>query len=97
MTAATWPKVVVIPPGARRQWQELREALAVREPPCASDAELWHSRDPSDIKAACDACLSCPAYDSCGAYATVAREVVGVWAGRDRGRRPTPSRPQETT
>ncbi len=90
MTAAIWPKVVVIPDGAVVQWRALREALAVREPPCADDADLWHSRDPSDIKAACEACRTCPALTACDDYATAADEVVGVWAGRDRERRPTP-------
>ncbi len=45
MTAAAWPKTLEIPSGAVSQWRALREALAVREPPCAADPEVWHSRN----------------------------------------------------
>ena len=84
MTAASWPKVVVIPDDAVVQWAILREALAVREPPCSSDPELWHSRDPNGIAAASDACHGCHAFAPCGRYAQAADEVGAVWAGRDR-------------
>ncbi len=88
MTAASWPKTLLIPPGAVSQWLALREALlAVRGTPCASDPDLWHSRNPSDIAAACDACHRCPALQQCDAYASVASESLGVWAGVDRNRR----------
>ncbi len=84
MTSASWPKTLEIPPDARRQWAILREALAVSEPPCASDAELWHSRNADDIEAASDACHGCHAFTACDSYATNANEATGVWAGRDR-------------
>ena len=84
MTTAAWPKTLEIPSGARRQWRALREALAVSEPPCAADPELWHSRRPDEIAAACDACHHCPALRACGAYATAAHEQLGVSAGHDR-------------
>ena len=85
MTAASWPKTLLVPADARRQWQALREALlAVQSTPCASDPDLWHSRNQSDIAAACDACHGCHAFTPCGAYADAAHEVIGVWSGRDR-------------
>ena len=56
----------------------------VSEPPCASDAELWHSRNADDIEAASDACHGCHAFTACDSYATNANEATGVWAGRDR-------------
>lgn len=97
MTAAAWPRTLEIPADARRQWRELREALAAQEPPCAAAPDVWHSRNLSDIKAACDACHGCHALTACDDYATAANEVVGVWAGVDRGLRPTPSRSKEAT
>jgi len=97
MTAASWPRTLLVPADARRPWQELREALAVRSTPCAAAPELWHSRDPSDIAAASAACQTCHAFTPCGAYADAAGERLGVWAGRDRGRRPTPPDLKETT
>ena len=87
MTAAAWPKVVVIPPGAVVQWRALREALAAGEPPCADDPDLWHSRRPDEIAAAVDACLGCPALAPCDAYATTAAETSGVWGARDLSQR----------
>lgn len=97
MTAPTWPKTLEIPPGAVSQWRALREALAVREPPCSFDPELWHSRAADDIAAASDACRYCHAFTACDSYATAANERSGVWAGHDRSRRPTPSRSQKET
>ncbi len=64
--------------------------------PCADDADLWHSRSQSDIEAASDACHACHAFTACHSYATAANEVVGVWAGVDRERRPTPPDLKET-
>jgi hypothetical protein len=88
MTAASWPRTLLIPAVAASQWQALRVALAVREPPCASDPELWHSRNPGDIKAASDACRGCHALAPCGRYAQAADEVGAVWAGVDRTKAP---------
>jgi hypothetical protein len=85
MTAASWPRTLLVPADAARQWQTLREALlAVRGTPCAAAPDVWNSRNQSDIKAASDACHPCPAFTACDSYATAANEATGVWAGRDR-------------
>ena len=97
MTAAAWPRTLLIPPAAVPLWLALHEALLVQVTPCAADAELWHSHNQSDIEAASDACHTCHALAPCGQYANAAGEVGGVWAGVDRGRRPTPSRNQKET
>jgi hypothetical protein len=98
MTAALagWP-TLGITSAAVPAWRALSQALTDRVPPCADDPELWHSRASSDIAAAREACRTCHAFTACDDYATAANEVVGVWAGVDRGLRPTPSRPKEAT
>ncbi len=92
MTAASWPRTLLIPPAAVSQWLALREALLSGSTPCADDPDVWHSRNPSDIAAASAACQTCHALAACAAYADAAHESSGVWAGHDRG-----LRPKETT
>lgn len=96
MTAASWP-TLGIPPAAVPAWRRLSAALTDASPPCASDPSIWFSTSTHDIETARHRCLSCPAIARCDEYATVAHETAGVWAGHDRTRRPTPSRPKETT
>ncbi len=91
MTAASWPRTLLIPAVAASQWQALRVALAVTGTPCASDPELWHSRDLNGIAAASDARRTCHAFTACGEYADAAGERLGVWAGVDRTK-PRPER-----
>lgn len=97
MTAATWPKTLEIPADARRQWRELREALAEQTPPCAAAPDVWHSRNLSDTEAACAACDGCHAFTACDDYATAAGERAGVWAGVDRARPPVSHHESEDT
>ncbi len=86
--AASWPKTLLVPAAAARQWQTLREVLLVQVTPCATAPDVWHSRNPSDIKAACDACHTCPAIAPCGQYAEAAGESSAVWGGHDRTKAP---------
>jgi len=95
MTApvVAWPKLV-IPANAVPAWRALSAALRDVEPPCADDPELWCSYDADEREAACHRCQPCPALAACGRYADAAQESLGVWAGHDRTRRLTPSRPK---
>lgn len=84
MTAVVaWP-TFEIPSAAVPAWRRLTAALTDRVPPCAADAEVWHSRAADDIAAAADACQTCHALAPCGQYAVAANERSGVWAGHDR-------------
>jgi hypothetical protein len=89
MTAVSWPRTLEIPAAAEPQWRALSQALEDREPPCAASPELWFSRRDDQTEAAIHRCHTCPAIARCDEYATAANEIVGVWAGRDRGLRPT--------
>ncbi len=86
MTApgVAWPKVPPIPADALSQWRRLAAALIDREPCCSDDPELWFSRRPDEIEAACHRCLSCHAFVACRDYADAAHESLGVWGARDR-------------
>ncbi len=86
MTNASWP-TLSIPPVAVPAWHRLSAALTDASPPCAVEPALWFSTDGDDIETARHRCHGCHAIGPCAAYATVANEPVGVWAGVDRTRR----------
>jgi hypothetical protein len=62
----------------------LDDGLAV---PCHDRSE-WLSEDAQVRAEAASACSWCPVKSRCAALAAAAKPEFGVWAGRDRTRRP---------
>lgn len=73
----------------------LDDGLAV---PC-HDRDEWLSEDADVRTEAAGACSWCPVKSRCAALAAAAKPDFGVWAGRDRTRRPrnttTPTREEQ--
>ena len=79
-------------PDARRAFATLNAATAAaaaagRPPPCAADPDRWLGDDPAGRATAAAECAGCLAFAACGAYAEVAGEAWGTWAGVDRSAR----------
>ncbi|GAB3603290.1 hypothetical protein GCM10027586_06250 [Kineococcus gypseus] len=74
------------PSQADTEYRTLQDALDDLDQltPCQQEPELWFSDDRAERARAADACLDCPLFGPCGAYADAARERFGTWAGIDR-------------
>lgn len=75
-----------IPTRAQPAWRALANALTDHPGvPCDGRPE-WTSECAEDREAAAYRCEPCPVLDICAAYAAVAKERHGTWAGADRTR-----------
>lgn len=82
-----------IRPAALPAWLALHGALmALHHPvPCRASPDAWTDPRPEDVAYTANLCRHCPVLAECGAFATVNREISGIWAGSDRT--PTRGRP----
>lgn len=80
-----WPAWAV-PRAAVDEWVALTDALAElgRPPACAEAPKMWWSKRPIDVEYAIEACMACPVFEECRAYAVAAGEREGVWGGSRR-------------
>ena len=85
--------LIPIRPAAMDAWRALQGVLDdCHSVPCNGRTE-WISESAEDREYAAGHCRGCPALTACGKYADAAKEVTGVWGGRDR----TPEKRQPAT
>src|SRR5438309_1022996 len=89
----SWP--VPISAAALPAWRRLADVLDEVGPVACQGihADLWTSEDPDEREGATYRCVGCPALDACGAFADLARERFGVWAGKDKTKGPAQRQP----